>query len=58
MDFIEENIQKQIADNFSNSVVSSVRVLSQENYNNINVIIKYSIENTGMTDEVELNFFT
>jgi phage baseplate assembly protein W len=58
LDFIKEDIQKQISDNFSNIVVSSVRVLSQENYNTINVIIKYSIENTGMTDEVELNFFT
>ena len=57
LDFIKEDIQRKVSDNFSSIVVNSVQVLAQENFNTINVIIKYSIKNTGMTDEVQLTFF-
>jgi len=33
-----------------------VQVLAQEDYNTINVVIKYIIENTGINDELQLTF--
>jgi phage baseplate assembly protein W len=56
LDFIKEDIQQKIGDNFSNITVDSVEVLSQEEFNTINIIIQYSIENTGINDELQLTF--
>jgi phage baseplate assembly protein W len=56
LDFIKEDIQQKLANNFPNVAVNSVEVLAQEDYNTINVIIKYSIENTGINDELQLTF--
>jgi phage baseplate assembly protein W len=55
-DFIKEDIQQKLSNNFSNVIVNSVQILAQEDYNTINVIIKYSIENTGINDELQLTF--
>jgi phage baseplate assembly protein W len=57
LDFIKEDIQQKISNNFPNINVDSVQVFAQEDYNTINVIIKYNIKNTGITDEVQLTFF-
>jgi phage baseplate assembly protein W len=56
LDFIQEDIQQKLGDNFSNIIVDSVEVLGQEDYNIINIIIKYSIANTGINDELQLTF--
>ena len=56
LDFIQEDIQQKLGKNFSNITVNSVEVLAQEDYNTINVIIKYSIINTGINDELQLTF--
>lgn len=56
LDFIQEDIQQKLGDNFSNIAVDSVEVLGQEDYNIINIIIKYSIANTGINDELQLTF--
>ena len=56
LDFIKEDIQQKLSDNFPNVTVNSVQVFSQENYNTINVVIKYIIENTGINDELQLTF--
>jgi phage baseplate assembly protein W len=56
LDFIKEDIQQKLGNNFSNINVSSVEVLSQENFNTINIVIKYNIINTGINDEVTLTF--
>jgi phage baseplate assembly protein W len=55
-DFIKEDIQQKLSNNFVNVVVNSVEVLAQENFNTINVVIKYTIENTGINDELQLTF--
>jgi len=56
LDFIQEDIQQKLASNFPNITVDSVEVLGQEDYNTINIIIKYSIANTGINDELQLTF--
>jgi phage baseplate assembly protein W len=56
LDFIKEDIQQKLNTNFPNIVVSSVEVLSQEDYNTINIVIKYNVANTGINDEVQLTF--
>lgn len=56
LDFIKEDIQQKLASNFPNITVDSVEVLGQEDYNTINIIIKYSIANTGINDELQLTF--
>lgn len=56
LDFIQEDIQQKIGNNFPNITVNSVEVLGQEDYNIINIIIKYSITNTGINDELQLTF--
>ncbi len=56
LDFIQEDIQQKLGSNFPNITVDSVEVLGQEDYNIINIIIKYSIANTGINDELQLTF--
>jgi phage baseplate assembly protein W len=56
LDFIQEDIQQKLGRNFPNVIVDSVEVLAQEDYNTINVIIKYSIKNTGINDTLQLTF--
>ena len=56
LDFIQEDIQQKLGNNFPNIAVNSVEVLAQEDYNVVNIIIKYSIVNTGINDELQLTF--
>jgi phage baseplate assembly protein W len=56
LDFIKEDIQNKIGINFPNIAVESVEVLAQEDYNTINVVIKYSVINTDINDELQLTF--
>ena len=56
LDFIKEDIQQKLANNFPNVAVNSVEVLAQEDYNTINIVIKYSVVNTGINDELQLTF--
>ena len=56
LDFIKEDIQQKLGSNFPNIAVDSVEDLGQEDYNTINIIIKYSIVNTGINDELQLTF--
>ena len=56
LDFIQEDIQQKLGKNFPNITVNSVEVLGQEDYNVVNIIIKYSVVNTGINDELQLTF--
>jgi phage baseplate assembly protein W len=56
LDFIKEDIQQKIGDNFFNITVDSIEILSQEEFNTINILIQYSIKNTGINDELQLTF--
>jgi phage baseplate assembly protein W len=56
LDFIKEDMQQKLNNNFPNIAVFSVEVLAQEDYNTINIIVKYNIINTGINDELQLTF--
>tara|TARA_B100001778_G_scaffold201757_1_gene166623 strand:- start:4271 stop:4678 length:408 start_codon:yes stop_codon:yes gene_type:complete len=54
--FLKEDIQTKIANNFSNVNVNEVTVSRTDTNNEILVNITYSIPNTGINDELILNF--
>ena len=56
LSFIKEDIQQKILNNFPTIVINLIEVLSQENFNTINITIKYSIVNTGINDELNIGF--
>ena len=56
LSFIKEDIQQKLASNFPGVIVNSVEVFAQEDYNTINISIKYVIANTGIRDELQLTF--
>ena len=50
-DFIKENLQDKIDQNFDNIEILSINVGRNVNENTINVGLTYSIPNTGINDE-------
>jgi len=56
LDFITEDIQQKIRNNFPNIIVNSVNILEQPEYNTIIIQLKYSVQDTGINDELELTF--
>ena len=56
LDFLQEDIQNKLAVNFPRVVVEGVEVTPERDQNMILVKIKYSVANTGISDELELNF--
>jgi len=55
-DFIKEDIQQKLKQNFSDIEVEDVEVLRTTSENTIQINITYSIPNTGINDTLELNF--
>ena len=56
LDFLQENIQLQIQNNINNILVEEVNILPQNDKNRVIINIKYSIPNTNIEDEINLNF--
>ncbi len=56
LDFIKEDIQNKINENFSNIEVEQIEVLRSVNENTIQINITYNVKNTGINDTLELNF--
>lgn len=56
LDFLQEDIQEKINQNFSNISLQSVEVFNQEDKNLIQINISYSVPNTDINDELELRF--
>ena len=56
LDFIKEDVQTKLNENFSNINVEEVEVLRSVDANTIQINITYSIPNTGINDTLELNF--
>jgi len=56
LDFIREDLQDKINQNFPNILLDNVEILSSPNQNLINIKIYYSIPNTGINDQLELSF--
>ena len=55
-DFIKEDIQTKVSDNFPNIEVDDVEVLKDVNENTIIIKLIYNIPNTSINDTLELNF--
>lgn len=56
LEYLKEDIQNKIIQNFTNIILNKVEVLQQSDQNTIIVKISYSIPNTNINDELELNF--
>lgn len=55
-DNINNYLRQQIASNFSNVEVRELIINPDPDYNTINISIKYNIINTGITDQIQLEF--
>jgi len=56
IEYLKDDIQTKIEQEFGKINLLSIDVLSQLDNNSIIVQIKYNIPNTGVNDELELNF--
>jgi phage baseplate assembly protein W len=56
LEFLKEDIQAKIVTQFPNIVLVNLNVLSNPDYNSVTVEIYYSIANTGINDNLTLNF--
>ncbi len=56
LDYLKQDIQEKILNNFPNVLLEEVVILQNQDKNAITVRINYSIPNTNINDELELNF--
>jgi phage baseplate assembly protein W len=56
LDFLKENIQTQIAQNFLNVVVNELQILQNPDSNQIFIELTYSILNTGLQNTLSIAF--
>jgi phage baseplate assembly protein W len=53
---LKEDIQSQLATNFPQVVIDSLEIDLLPDNNQINVVLKYNINNTGINDTLEIAF--
>ena len=53
---MKQDIQSQLSTYFPNVLIGSLGIDSFPDINQINVVLKYSIKDTGLTDEIQLAF--
>jgi phage baseplate assembly protein W len=56
LDSLKEDIQYQIGLYFPSVIIESLNIDSQPDINQINIILKYNIADTGLTDTLEIAF--
>ena len=56
LDSLKEDIQYQIGLYFPNVIIFSLNIDSLPDVNQINVVLKYNIADTGLTDTLEIAF--
>ena len=56
LDFIKEDIQEKLSVYFPRVVVEDLGISSDNDRNQITVSIKYYVANTGISDDLQLNF--
>jgi phage baseplate assembly protein W len=56
LDSLKQDIQYQLSVYFPQVVIYSLDITSSEDYNQVNVILKYNIKDTGLSDIVEIVF--
>lgn len=54
--FLKQDIQSKIQLYFKNVIVASLDIFSNPEFNSIDVILKYSIQDTGINDLIQLTF--
>ena len=55
-EYLKQDIQSQLSLYFQNVIIGSLDILSYPDINQINVVLKYSIKDTRLTDEIQLAF--
>ena len=56
LDGLKERIQFQLNQYFPSVVVSRLEILQNPEYNSITVILKYTIQDTVISDEIQITF--
>ena len=56
LDFLEEDISNSLKAYFSNVIIDSLEISAQEDYNTINIVLKYSVKNTNISDTLNITF--
>tara|TARA_B100000795_G_scaffold16901_1_gene11269 strand:+ start:96 stop:503 length:408 start_codon:yes stop_codon:yes gene_type:complete len=56
LDFLKEDINEKLKSQFPNILVYSVVVTGNFDHNEVQVAIKYSVQNTSITDDLTLSF--
>jgi len=56
LEFLEEDIQSQLSTVFPSVIVDSLEVTTNPDYNSITVVLKYSVESTSISDELNITF--
>jgi len=56
LDFLKEQIQLKINENFTNINIVNLEILKEEDNNTIRLSLTYNIINRGVTDNLEIEF--
>tara|TARA_R110000851_G_scaffold111583_4_gene235119 strand:- start:743 stop:1150 length:408 start_codon:yes stop_codon:yes gene_type:complete len=56
LDFLKDDINEKLKNQFPNILVYSVTVTGNFDHNEVQVAIKYSVQNTSITDDLTLSF--
>lgn len=56
LDFLKEDIQNQLGTYFPTVIIESLDVLGRQDQQIIDVILKYKIQNTGISDTLNITF--
>jgi hypothetical protein len=56
IEFLKQDIQSKLQLYFKNVIVASLDIFSNPDSNSINVVLKYSIQDTGLNDSIQLSF--
>ena len=53
---LKENIQSQLSRYFPSVIIASLEIFQDPEYNSITVILKYTIQDTVISDEIQITF--
>ena len=56
LNFLKQNIQESLNQFFPNVVVEALDIIPDTDYQVVNVTLKYSIQDTGINDNIQITF--
>jgi phage baseplate assembly protein W len=56
LDSLKLNIQESLIEFFPSVVVETLNIIPSEDYNTVDVVLKYSIKDTGINDNIQVTF--